>query len=142
MDQPSPAAAARLIQFVLLSGVLAFAVVIGVITSDAGPIGDTTLHGPIAWAGGVLAILCTALAFWLRKAMPLRFAKMTILSARERAMRAAVLPAATLEAAMLLNLVGWLLRNDPWPTAAFALLPFCVAVAFLIQPIELEEPRQ
>jgi len=142
MDQPSPAAAARLIQVVLLSGVVAFAIVIGVITNGADPIGDPSLQGPIAWVGGALAVVCSGVAFFLRKVMPARIARVTVLSARERAMRAALLPAATLEAAMLFNLVGWLVRNDPWPTAAFALLPFCVAVAFLIQPIELEEPRQ
>jgi hypothetical protein len=142
MDESSPAAAARLIQFALLSGVVLFAVVIGVITDEAGPIADADFHGPIAWIGGAFALLCTGIAFWLRNVLPTLMAKVTALSPRERAVRAGLLPAATLEAAMLFNLVGWLVRNDPWPTAVFALLPFCCAVAFLIQPIELEEPRQ
>ena len=142
MDQDSPATAARLIQFVLLSGSVAAAVVIGVIADDAGPIAEADFHEPIAWAGGAFAVLCTAIAFWLRNALPALMAKGTNLSPKERAIRVGLLPAAALEAAMLFNLVGWLVRNDPWPTAVFALLPFCCAIAFLIQPVDLEEPLQ
>lgn len=116
----------------MLLGVVVFAGVILYLTlsgtlpeSDVGPV--------LPWLGVGFAVLSVPLAVLARVAGQKSAKQNPNMAAAERAARAAIVPAAILESAMLFNLVVWMISGSQVPNAVAAVLPFAVALAFALQ---------
>ncbi len=127
----------RLIETAMLSGPVVFAVIVGFLTAgDPNPVApDFPEFLPLGFA--VFAVAALPIAFVLHR---------SLLSGGRDRMRLGVqriaarfVSMAVLEAAMLSNLVMWLLTREQWPSAVAAVLPFVAGVAQACLPIRADD---
>lgn len=122
----------RIVHGALLGGCAMFAGVVAFVTAsntEPPPQGLEALQ----WVGVLVAVVSIVPAIVLRSMLAKRAAAPAATPAtREAIARLALMPAAVLEGAVLLNLVAWMVTDSQWPNAVAALLPFLASLGMWI----------
>lgn len=115
----------RIVHGAMLGGCVMFAGVVAFVTASNT---EPPPHGleALQWIGALFAVVSIGPAFGLRAVLKKRAATAPDPAALTNL---ALLPAAFLEGAILLNLVAWLATDSQWPNAVAAILPFLGSVA-------------
>lgn len=139
MTQPSPVASLRIAEFALLFGSLVFAGVVAYLTSAKLLEGPSPLPEAANWAAAAFAVLALPLSFLLRRGVERSLRNTARMRSDEAHARARVLGMAVFEAAILVNLVLWLLTGEQWPNAVAAVIPFCAGLVQALTPARSDE---
>jgi hypothetical protein len=138
MHQPSPVASLRIAEFALLFGSLVFAGVVAYLTSAKLLEGPSPLPEAANWAAAAFAVFALPLSFVLRRTVENSLRNTPGMRSDEAHARARVLGMTVFEAAILINLVFWLLSGEQWPNAVAAVIPFCAGLVQALTPMRTD----